>query len=84
MSNIIYYKDELSRTLERMKNEDEINENLLNDLQLKIYLLMKQKYYPEFKQSFEFQKLISKNDSLKSLVNTSTTPYDDISDPLTG
>ena len=64
MSNIIYYKSELSRTLDRMKNEDDINENLLNDLQLKIYLLMKRKYYPEFKQSFEFQKLIFKTPCL--------------------
>jgi hypothetical protein len=63
---------------------NEINESLLYDLQLKIYLLMKQKYYPEFKQSFEFQKLISKNDSLKSLVNTSTSPYDEFSDGFTG
>jgi hypothetical protein len=63
-----------------MKNSNEINENLLHDLQLKIYLLMKQKYYPEFKQSIEFQKLVNKNGFLKSLVNTSTSPYDDYVD----
>ena len=67
-----------------MKNINEINENLLKELQLKIYLLMKQKYYPEFKQSIEFQKLINKNDFFKSLVNTSTTPYDDFVDSYTG
>ena len=67
VSNIIFYKDELNRTLERMQNINQVDENLLKELQMKVYILMKQKYYPGFKQSSEFQKLLTRNELSKSL-----------------
>jgi hypothetical protein len=50
-----------------MQNIDQVDENLLKELQMKIYILMKQKYYPGFKQSAEFQKLLTRNELSKSL-----------------
>ncbi len=78
VSNIIFYKDELNRTLERMGIIDQVDEYLLDELQSKIYQLMKQKYYPEFRQCVEFNKLVSKNEFMKSLLNNmGGTLYDD-------
>ena len=65
LSNRIYYKKELVRTLENLENEDCINDSLLDELQEKIYLLMKQKYYPEFKNYPEFHKVLFKTDLIK-------------------
>jgi hypothetical protein len=62
ISNRAYYKAELAMTLENLEDENYLNESLLDELQAKIYLLMKQKYYPEFKKYPEFHKLLHKND----------------------
>jgi hypothetical protein len=77
VSNIIFYKDELNRTLETMEYLDKIDECLLDELQAKIYLLMKQKYYPEFRQCTEFNKLIAKNEFMKNLLNSMNSYEDD-------
>ena len=62
ISNRVYYKAELAQTIERLEDSSRVNETLLDDLQAKIYLLMKQKYYPDFKSYPEFHKLLLKND----------------------
>ena len=62
ISNRVYYKRELSVALENIDNSDLINETVLDDLQSKIYILMDEKYLPEFKNSVEFHKLLLKND----------------------
>lgn len=69
ISNIIFYRDELNATLERMENLTFIDEFLLTELQSKIYQLMRQKYFPGFKRSPEFQKLLAKNESLKAQIS---------------
>ena len=62
ISNRIYYKKELAKTLENLENDINVNDTLLDELQSKIYLLMKQKYYPEFRNYPEFQKVLLKSD----------------------
>jgi hypothetical protein len=71
--NHMFYKAELAQTIDNMDNHDTINETLLDELQAKIYLLMKQKYYQDFKQYPEFHKLLNKNDLIFKLANTSST-----------
>lgn len=61
--NRVYYKPELTQTIERLEtNVDSLNESLLDELQAKIYLLMKQKYFIDFKNYTEFHKILLKND----------------------
>ena len=60
-SNRQYYKVELSKTIECLENQDQLNEFLLDELQTKVFLLMKQKYYPKFKNYSEFHKILAKN-----------------------
>jgi hypothetical protein len=78
--NRVYYKPELVSTLERLENFDYLNDTLLDELQSKIYLLMKQKYYTEFKSYSEFHKILLKNDfifKISSLSSSSQTPSAD-------
>ena len=74
ISNRVYYKAELAQTIERLEDSSRVNETLLDDLQAKIYLLMKQKYYPDFKNYPEFHKLLLKNDLISKIAAASTTP----------
>lgn len=61
--NRVYYKPELTQTIELLEtNVDSLNESLLDELQAKIYLLMKQKYFIDFKNYTEFHKILLKND----------------------
>lgn len=62
MINRQFYKAELTQTVERLESNDYLNEFLLDDLQTKIFQLMKLKYYPKFKKYSEFHKLLLKND----------------------
>ena len=71
--NHMFYKSELAQAIDNMDNHDTINETLLDELQAKIYLLMKQKYYQDFKQYPEFHKLLNKNDLIFRLVNNSNS-----------
>ena len=73
ISNRVYYKAELARTIEKLESLEQLNEFLLDDLQTQIFLLMKQKYYPEFKNYTEFHKLLLKNDFLLKL-NAASSP----------
>ena len=73
IANRVYYKAELARTIEKLESLEQLNEFLLDDLQTQIFLLMKQKYYPEFKNCAEFQKLLLKNDFLFKL-NVASSP----------
>jgi hypothetical protein len=59
-----YYKPELSLTVERLEQAHllHLNEGLLDQLQAKIYLLMKQKYFLDFKSYSELHKILLKND----------------------
>ena len=66
-----FYKAELVRTIENSEIPEFLNEYLLEDLQAKIFELMKQKYFPTFKNYLEFHKLLSKNDLLTKLYNES-------------
>ena len=69
------------QTLERLENFDYLNDTLLDELQSKIYLLMKQKYYTEFKNYTEFHKILLKNDfifKISSLSSSSQTPSIDL------
>ena len=75
--NRVYYKPELTQTIERLeKNVDSLNESLLDELQAKIYLLMKQKYFIDFKSYTEFHKILLKNDFIFKYSNNipPTTP----------
>ena len=75
--NRVYYKLELTQTIERLeKNVDSLNESLLDELQAKIYLLMKQKYFIDFKAYTEFHKILLKNDFIFKYSNNipPTTP----------
>jgi hypothetical protein len=73
ISNRIYYKKELAKTIENLESpQPAINESVLDDLQAKIYSLMKQKYYPEFKNYPELHKILLKSDFL--FKNSSPTP----------
>lgn len=67
MANKAYYKKELAQVIERMENLSEVDETLLDELQFKIYLLMKQKYYSDFKNYPEFHKILLKNDLIFKL-----------------
>lgn len=67
VANKAYYKKELAQVIERMENLSEVDETLLDELQFKIYLLMKQKYYPDFKNYPEFHKILLKNDLIFKL-----------------
>jgi hypothetical protein len=67
LANRHYYKVELTKTIECLENQDQLNEFLLDELQTKIFLLMKQKYYPKFKNYSEFHKILAKNDLLHKL-----------------
>lgn len=73
IANRIFYKSELIKTVERLEMNDHLNESLLNDLQEKIFLLMKQKYYPDFKSYPEFHKILLKNDLLFKLTSNDVT-----------
>jgi hypothetical protein len=66
-ANRQYYVVELSKTIECLENQDKLNEYLLDELQTKIFLLMKQKYYSKFKNYSEFHKILAKNDLLHKL-----------------
>ena len=70
--NRVYYKPELSQTIERLENLDFLNDSLLDELQAKIYLLMKQKYFQDFKTYSEFQKILLKNDFIFKYANISS------------
>jgi hypothetical protein len=75
--NRVYYKPELTQTIESLeKNVDSLNESLLDELQAKIYLLMKQKYFIDFKTYTEFHKILLKNDFIFKYSNNipPTTP----------
>lgn len=61
IANHQFYKAELTQTVEKLENPNHLNENLLDDLQKKIYNLMDAKYYPKFKRYPEFHKLLIKN-----------------------
>jgi hypothetical protein len=74
ISNRIYYKKELAKTLENLENENCLNDSLLDELQAKIYLLMKQKYYPEFRSYPEFHKVLLKSDLLLKKTNSPSSP----------
>jgi len=76
IANRIFYKPELIRTVERLDMVEHLNETLLDDLQNKIFQLMKQKYYPDFKSHPEFQKILLKNDLLFRLTSTNVTSPD--------
>jgi hypothetical protein len=65
--NRVFYKKELAQVIERMENSTDVDETLLDELQFKIYLLMKQKYYPDFKNYPEFHKILLKNDLIFKL-----------------
>jgi len=67
VSNHLFYKFELTQTIERMENYHFIDDTLLDELQAKIYLLMKQKYYPPFRTCVELQKCLIKNDLVSRL-----------------
>ena len=77
VTNRQYYKAELTRTVERLENEEYLNEYLLDELQAKIYLLMKHKYYPKFKNYPEFHKILLKNDLILKLTSQSNSPTTD-------
>lgn len=68
-----FYKPELVKTVERLEMVEHLNETLLDDLQAKIFELMKQKYYPDFKSYPEFQKILHKNDLLFKLTANNVT-----------
>ena len=70
IANQQFYKPELVKTIDRLQQVDYLNETLLDDLQAKIFVLMKQKYYPDFKKYPEFQKILNKNDLLFKLTST--------------
>jgi hypothetical protein len=53
-----------------MESVEQLDEYLLDELQFRVYQLMKEKYYPEFKQCVEFNKLITKNEFMKHFLNT--------------
>ena len=68
--NRVYYKPELTQTIERLENNlDSVNESLLDELQAKIYLLMKQKYFIGFKNYIELHKILLKNDFIFKYTN---------------
>jgi hypothetical protein len=66
--NHIYYKADLAQAIDNLDNRSCLNETLLDELQAKIYLLMKQKYYQDFKSYSEFHKILHKNDLLDKLI----------------
>lgn len=51
----------MSQTVEKLEDYNYLNENLLDELQMKIFNLMEAKYYPSFKHYSEFHKLLIKN-----------------------
>jgi hypothetical protein len=67
VTNRIFYKAVLVKTVERLELVEFLDESLLDELQDKIYFLMKQKYYPEFKNYSEFHKILIKNDFIFKL-----------------
>ena len=68
VANRVFYKRELAQVVDTMeKRAAQIDETLLDELQFKIYLLMKQKYYPDFKNYPEFHKILLKNDLIFKL-----------------
>jgi len=71
-----FYKAELIQTVEKLDMIEKLNESLLDDLQAKIFDLMKQKYFPNFKNYPEFQKIIFKNDPVFNLNSTIVTSPD--------
>ena len=73
IANRIFYKSELIKTVEHLEMNEHLNESLLDDLQDKIHLLMKQKYYPDFKNYPEFHKILLKNDLLFKLTSNDVT-----------
>ncbi len=77
VTNRQYYKAELTRAVERLENEENLNEFLLDELQAKIYILMKHKYYPKFKNYPEFHKILLKNDLILQLTSQSSSPTND-------
>jgi hypothetical protein len=84
VSNHLFYKFELTQTIERMENYQFIDDTLLDELQAKIYLLMKQKYYPPFRTCAELQKCLMKNDLISKLNDPTSVLFqsnDSISNP---
>jgi sorting nexin-13 len=80
ISNHLFYKSQLVRTMENIENLDKINEFVLDELQSKIETLMKDKYFNGFKEYSEFRKILLKNDLFLKLTPPNSTIIDDVDD----